>query len=78
MNDQGTAVVIRTSSLDMQVCVPADWTDAQVKAFADRENPAGLETGWQITRTGDRHLAGDPERNPCLGQLGFVHIMLHC
>ncbi len=32
------AEVTRCGALDMQVCVPAEWTDEQVKAFADREN----------------------------------------
>ena len=78
MNSQESSVITRVSSLDMQVCVPTDWTDEQMKAFADRENPTGLEAGWCVTRTGDRHLAGDPERKPCSRRSGFVHVMLHC
>ena len=72
------AAVITKSPWDMQVCVPNSWTNDQVKAFADRDNPAGTETGWHITRTGDRHLGGDPERHPCSMRSGLVHIMLHC
>ena len=61
----------------MQVCVPEDYTDEQVKKFADSENPCGTTNGWAIVKEGNRHLAGDPERQPCMGgREGFVHIML--
>lgn len=68
--------VTHVGALDMQVCVPKDWTDDQVKAFADRENPCGTETGWQIRRQGDKALAGCDERVPCLELEQHVHIML--
>lgn len=55
------AEVTRLSVFDMQVCVPTDWSDEQVKEFADKKNPL---------------LKGDPERNPCGSRQGFVHIML--
>jgi len=60
---------------DMQVCVPKDWTDEQVIAFAETEYPSGT-SGWHIRREGDEALANDPERNPCDKRMGFVHIML--
>jgi len=60
----------------MQVCVPADWSDEQVKEFADRANMCGTTAGWQIVREGSKYLAGDPERVPCHDRAGFVHIML--
>ncbi len=31
------AEVTRHGALDMQVCAPSDWTDEQVKEFADKE-----------------------------------------
>lgn len=71
-----TAVVTRRGALDMQVCVPADWTDEQAKAFADRENACGTENGWFIRRAGDEALAGAPERRPCADRPNFAHIML--
>ncbi len=61
--------------LDMQVCVPEDWTDEQVKEFADRENLCGTTYGWFIRKDTER-LGGSPERNPCRERKGFVHIML--
>jgi hypothetical protein len=62
--------------LDMQVCVPADFTDEAVKHFAETTNPCGTTTGWQIRREGDKSLAGYPERMPCKERAGFVHVML--
>jgi hypothetical protein len=67
--------VAKYGSFDCQVCVPVDWTDEQVKAFADKENPSGTN-GWFIRKEGDKALAGQPERNPCTDRAGFVHIML--
>ena len=68
--------ITKMGVLDMQVCVPEDWTDEQVKEFADRENLCGTDHGWQIRRTGDKYLAGANERVRCQGRMGFVHIML--
>ena len=62
--------------LDMQVCVPKDWTDDQVEEFAERENPCGTENGWFIRRQGDKALGGDDERTQCEEDPSCVHIML--
>jgi len=70
------AEVTRTGALDMQVCVPKDWTNEAVKAFADIENPCGTEHGWHIRKEGDPALNGEPERQPCNTIKGFVHVML--
>lgn len=71
-----TAQVTRRGALDMQVCVPAGWTDEQVKEFADRENMCGTENGWHIRRQGDAALAGANERMTCGTLTDHVHIML--
>lgn len=71
-----TAEVTKRGMLDMQVCVPADWTDEQAVAFAERAYPCGTTNGWVIRREGDEALAGDPERRPCEKRAGHVHIML--
>lgn len=71
--------VTRRGVLSMQVCVPEDWTDGQVKAFADRQNLCGTVNGWVIRKEGDDLLAGAPERVKCSGRGGrdgYVHIML--
>ena len=70
------AEVTRTGALDMQVCVPADWSDDQVKGFADRKNLCGTQHGWGIRREGDPLLQGAHERVPCASREDFVHIML--
>ncbi len=71
-----TAEVTKRGAFSMQVCVPSDWTDEQVKQFADRENLCGTEHGWSIRKAGDKALNGDPERNACQQRAGHVHIML--
>jgi hypothetical protein len=71
-----TAEVTQRGALDMQVCVPDDWTDEQARDFASRQNPCGTHNGWQIRRDGDPMLAGAPERVKCEGRDGHVHIML--
>ena len=73
-----TAQVIRTRLLDMQVCVPTDWTDEQVKTFADTENVAGTSGGWFIRKQGHKRLNGCDERVKCVEREGFVHIILEC
>jgi hypothetical protein len=71
-----TAEVTLHGALDMQVCVPADWTDEQVKEFADRENLCGTTGGWFIRKEGDKALAGSPERAACESRPEHVHVML--
>ena len=68
--------VTRIGVLDMQACVPDDWTDVQIKDFAYKENCCGTKNGWQIRKEGDKLLKGMPERNPCAERNGYVHIML--
>lgn len=70
------AQITKHGILDMQVCVPSDWTDDIILRWAHENNPCGTENGWVIRRTGDKLLAGDPERQPCAEREGFVHIML--
>jgi hypothetical protein len=59
------------------VCVPKDWTDEQVKKFADTMNPCGTELGWSVRKEGSKFLAGgSPERVVCEDRADFVHVML--
>ncbi len=71
-----TATVTRRAFLSMQVCVPREWTDEQVKAFADRENECGTQSGWFIRKHGDEALSGCEERVQCCDDTNNVHIML--
>ena len=68
--------ITRRGLLDMQVCVPKDWTDEQVLDFAESHNPCGTAAGWQIRRQGSEALAGANERVVCANDENFVHIML--
>ena len=70
--------VTRFGILDMQVCVPEQFTDEQVIAFANEANPTGVSNGWVIRRQGDKFLSGCDERVPCQDRAGCVHIMLDC
>jgi ElaB/YqjD/DUF883 family membrane-anchored ribosome-binding protein len=67
--------VTRAGVLDMQVCVPEDWTDIQVEDFANKENYCGTKNGWKIRKDSDL-LDGMPERNPCSERNECVHITL--
>ena len=68
--------IIRSGMLDMQVCVPSEWTDKQVIEFAGRMNFCGTINRWQIRKKGDKLLGGDNERVKCEEKDGYVHIML--
>lgn len=68
--------VTRNGVLDIQVCVPSNWSNDEIKKFADSENPSGTQLGWQIRQEGSEYLNGDPERVNCSDREGFVHVML--
>ena len=74
--DALTPQVVYEGLLDMQVCVPADWPDERIIAFADSRYPCGTTAGWRIRRNGEPALAGAPERVPCSRRTGYVHVML--
>lgn len=76
MNKEIKSEVIWSRGFDMQICVPADWTNEQVKEFSEKKNPCGTEHGWHIRRNGDPALNGDPERRKCITRDDYVHIML--
>lgn len=68
--------VLRMSIFDVQVCVPREWSDDQVRSFTELECPCGTSNGWFIRKQGDKALAGANERVACAQREGFVHIML--
>lgn len=72
------AEVTNVSIFDMQVCVPADWTDEQVEEFANRENLAGTTNGWKMRPADSPYQAGAPVRVQCSQNADNVHIMLEC
>ena len=71
-----TPAIVKHGLLSLQVCVPADWTDAQIVEFANAAQPCGTTLGWSICRAGDPALGGDPERAACLEHDAHVHVML--
>lgn len=73
---QRGAEVTKMGMLDMQVCVPKEFTDEEIVRFAERLYPCGTTVGWVIRRQGSKSLSGMPERNPCGTRDGFVHVML--
>ena len=70
--------VARYGVFDMTVCVPKNWTDEQVEAFANSENPSGTSAGWSIRKQGDKFLAGADERVTCSENPDKTHITLDC
>jgi hypothetical protein len=73
-----SAEVTRIGLVDMQVCVPSDWTDQQAEEFANSAHPAGTENGWRLRAADDPAQQGDPIRVNCRGRAGHVHIMMCC
>jgi len=70
--------ISRAGALYVQVCVPAAYTDDEITAFANANHPCGTTNGWVIRKQDDPALAGAPERMPCTGREGCVHVMLDC
>lgn len=75
MADESKPMVTRTGFLSMQVCVPMTFTDEEARDFAERENPCGTSGGWHMRKTGNKLLAGSPERVQCEERTDCVHIM---
>ncbi len=67
--------IVRIGIFDMQVCVPANWTDEQIEQFANAEEP---ELTWTMLPADSKYLAGDPQRNPCAERKNYVHVRLEC
>jgi hypothetical protein len=71
-------VVTKMGLVDMQVCVPTDYSDEQAEQFANVERPTGLDHGWKLREADDPAQAGAPIRVKCRDRDGYVHIMLSC
>lgn len=71
-------MVTRRGLCDLQVCVPANWSDAQVEEFANSDTPTGLESHWRLRAADDKYQRGAPIRVQCAECVGNVHIMLSC
>lgn len=70
--------VTRVGVFDMQVCVPAEYTDEQAETFANADHPAGTTRGWRMRAADDPAQNGAPIRVKCTQHSENVHIMLSC
>lgn len=70
-----TPTVTQMNLLSMQVCVPKDWTDDQVVAFAEREYPCGTTNGWSV-RNRVEEVPEYQARVTCGNDDDFCHVML--
>lgn len=48
--------------LNLQICVPREYTDAQAKAFANKACLCGTQYGWHVRKEG----ADYPEFKQCV------------
>lgn len=72
------AQIVRHGLLDLQVCVPEDYTDEQAETYANDARPTGIESKWRMRSADDPAQNGAPIRVKCQQDPGHVHIMLSC
>lgn len=70
--------VIQQRFLNIQICVPKDWTDEQAEEFANEEISTGITSKWEMVHDNDDMLNGDPERAQCDDDPEYIHIVLNC
>jgi len=70
--------MIRRHVFWCQVCVPSDWTDENIVAFAEREYPCGTENGWHLVKPGEESACRVEGQAivACEDRKGFVHRIL--
>lgn len=72
------AQVTRRGFLDLQVCVPKEWTDKQAEDFANDDSPTGIESRWALRDADCPAQAGAPIRVQCEQCAENVHIIMSC
>jgi hypothetical protein len=72
------AMITYIGLFDMRVCVPWEWTDEEVTAFANEEHLCGTTKGWTIRKQSDYDEKGfdSKERVQCEEIKENCHIML--
>ena len=65
-------VVTKVGILNLQVCVPENWNDEQVREFANQENLCGTTNGWVVSQRPEVAAV------KCEGREGFKHVILDC
>lgn len=63
--------VLRVGFLQMQVCVPRDYSNEAVEQFANGHTPTGIDSKWTIRFE-------TPVRARCEERTGCVHLVLTC
>lgn len=71
-------MVVRSSLLWIQVCVPKDWTKARIEDWANMASPTGISSRW--TLLGAQHAAehGYEECAQCDEHSTHHHLLLGC
>ncbi len=62
--------VVRRSLVNIQVCVPNEYTKDQIEEFINTEEPTGIQSSWRL----DESVA----RVTCASCNGNVHVILEC
>lgn len=60
--------MVRIGLLDMQTCVPHDYTDKQIIEFVESQHPCGTTQGW--------HIDYDLGRVQCAKDENCVHVVV--
>lgn len=71
-------MIIRSSFLSLQVCVPKDWATNQIEAWTNAHHPCGTSGGWKV-RTNEKESSDplDQERVNCADEPDtYVHVVL--
>lgn len=68
-------MVTRHGILNLQVCVPKEYTDKQAEEFANNANPTGVSSRWEIMPESEME---DLQRVQCEDHPENVHILLWC
>lgn len=77
-SNEGMITQIKRANTRMQVCVPQNWTDTEVIAYANKTNPSFTKNGWAIRTPEDPAQQGRPVRVQCVERAACVHIVLKC
>ena len=72
-DNDGVLEITRCGLACMQVCVPSTWSNEQITEEANRVNPTGIDSQWQIITNGP-----DPERVQCAKHKNKVHVLMQC
>ena len=70
--------LVRMSLINLQVCVPKEFTDEQAEEAANQLHPTGISSKWTMREAEDPTQMGAPLRVQCQQHPENVHIMMVC